>query len=321
MKKATFLTAILIAIALFWAVPVFPGTIPSAVVPSGTRWIAHLDMEKFVATSLYGYLDKSGVFEIKAQKINGWLKMDVTKDITGLTIFGLGDDTKDQVIVAIAGKFDRPAILSQIALQEGHKEIPYGSRTIYSTGSDEYGAFVNDHLIILGDHQAAIEKALDTADSKGRNFTGSALSTAFKEIPSGAFLGGVVPNLSRLGKEIGDSKMLEQANGLFFLAQEKGDNILLHLQLTADNAEKAKNIADIVQGVIALGRMSGGQDKMSQAVKLLDGLQVRQDGPVIKLDFERPSKEIADLITHGKGGPINVGVLASPRGRIKDLLD
>lgn len=300
MKRSALIATILVLVALFWAVPAFPGTIPSSIVPNGARWIAHFDMEKFVSTSLYGYLDKSGAFQVKADKINGWLKIDVKKDITGLTLFGLGDDTKDQVVVAIAGKFDRSAILGQLALQEGHKEISYGERKIYSTGNDEFGAFVNDRLIVLGDDQAAIQKALDTADSKGRNFTGTALSEALKDVPSGAFLSGAVPNLSGLGKEIGESKMLEQANGVFFLAQEKGDHILLHLQVTADNTEKAKNIADIVQGLVALGRMSGGQDKMSEMMQVLDGLRVGQDGKVIKLDFERPSKEIADLLTHNK---------------------
>ena len=300
MKRAMIIAAVLIAAALFWSVPAFPGTIPASIVPNGARWIAHFDMEKFVSTSLYGYLDKSGAFQVKADKINGWLKIDIKKDITGLTLFGMGDDKNDQVVVALAGKFDRSAILGQFALQEGHKEIAYGERTIYSTGDDEFGAFVNDRLIVLGDSQAVIQKALDTADSKGRNFTGTALSEALKDVPSGAFLSGAVPNLSGLGKEIGESKMLEQANGVFFLAQERGDNVLLHLQLTADDAEKAKNIADIIQGLVALGRMSGGQDKMSEMMQLLDGLRVGQDGKIIKLDFERPSKEIADLLTHSK---------------------
>ena len=77
MKKTILLTAALLAIALSWAVPAFPGTIPTSVVPDGARWVAHLDMEKFVATGLYGYLDKDGKFEVKSRDINRWLKIDV----------------------------------------------------------------------------------------------------------------------------------------------------------------------------------------------------------------------------------------------------
>jgi hypothetical protein len=301
MKKTALLVAALLALALFWTVPAFPGPIPSSVVPNGARWVAHLDMEKFVATNLYGYLDKSGAFEIKSRDIDRWLKIDIPKDVTGVTVFGLGDGTKDDIVIAVAGKFDKPGLLALIAQSQEHKEILYGGTTIYSSGDEGFGAFVNDNLIVLSESQAGIQMALDTAAGKAKNFSSSALSTSLKDAPSGAFLSGVIPNLSGLGKELGDSKVLEQASGVFFLAQEAQDNLLVRIRLTADTPENAKNMADIVQGLIAMGRMSGGQDKMSQVVSLLDGLHVKQDGRLLKIDFERPSKEIADLITHGHG--------------------
>ena len=106
MKKTTLLAAALVVIALFWAVPAWPGTIPTSVVPEGARWVAHLDMEKFVATSLYGLLEKDGKFQIKSRDLDRWLKIDVPKDITGVTVFGLGPDDK-QIVFAVAGKFDK----------------------------------------------------------------------------------------------------------------------------------------------------------------------------------------------------------------------
>jgi hypothetical protein len=303
MKKAAFLTAALLAIALFWTVPAFSGPVPATVVPGDARWIAHLDMEKFVRTDLYGYLQKSGAFEIKSRDINNWLKIDIPKDVTGVTIFGLGGGEKnDNAVVIVAGRFDKPALLALIALNQDHKEIPYGGTTIYSTGADEFGAFVNDHLIALSESQAGLEKVLDTAAAKGKNFTGSELSNALKAAPADAFLSGVMPNLSKLSHEIGNSKVLDQASGLFFMAQEAGGNLMVRIQLVADTAENAKNIADIAQGLIAMGRMSQGQNnKMSEAIAMLDGLQVSQDGKTIKLSFERPSKEIADLIIEKRG--------------------
>jgi hypothetical protein len=301
MKKAALLTAALLAAALFWTVPAVAGPIPASAVPNGARWIAHLDMEKFVHTDLYGYLEKSGAFEIKDRDVDKWLKIDIPKDVTGVTIFGLGDGTKDNAVILVAGRFDKPALLARIAQEPEHKEIPYGGTTIYSAGSDEFGAFVNDHLIALSGSQAGIEKALDTAASKGKNFVGSELSDALKGVPADAFLSGVMPELGKLGRGLGNSKVLDQASGLFFLAQETKGVLMIRVQLVADTAENAKNIADIAQGLIAMGRMSGGNDRMSQAMALLDGLQVRQDGKTIKLSFERPSKEIADLIIEKHG--------------------
>ena len=301
MKKAALFALALLIVALFMAVPAYPGTIPSSVVPEGARWVAHLDMEKFVATSFYGFLEKSGKFQIKSRDLDRWLKIDVPRDITGVTVFGFGDGTKGDAVVAVSGKIDRAGLMALIAKDEDHKEIAHGAYTIYSTGDDEYGAFVNDNLVVLSESREAIQSVLDTAAGKTQNFAKSALSASLKEVPAGAFLSGVVPDLSGLSKMNSQSKVLDQASGLFFLAQEKQDTLLLRLQVTAVSPESAKNMADIVQGLIAMGRMGGNEGDMAKVASLLDGLQVKLEGKVLRLEFERPSKEIADLISQGRG--------------------
>ena len=301
MKKTILLVAALVVIALFSAVAAFPGTIPASVVPDGARWVAHLDMEKFVATGLYGYLDKDGRFEVKSRDINRWLKIDFPKDVTGVTVFGLEPGAKGQVVVAVAGKFDKARLLTLLDLDEDKTEKPYGAYTVYSTGDDGFGAFVNDNLIVLSESAAAIEKVLDTAAGKAKDFAASALSASLKDVPSAAFLSGVLPDLSGLGKEINQSKVLDKASGLFFLAQEKQDILQIRLQITADSPESAKNMADVAQGLIAMGKLGGNEGEMAKISSLLDGLKVKLEGKVLRLDFERPSKEIADFVSRGHG--------------------
>lgn len=295
-KKATLVAAVLIVLALFLAVPAWPGTIPASLVPEGARWIAHLDMEKFVATDLYGYLEKDGRFQIKSHDLDHWLKMDLAKDITDVTVFGLGAGD-DQIVIAVSGKFDKAGILALVALDKEHQETPYGAYTLYATGSDEYGAFVNDNLLVFSEGRAAIEKVLDAAGGKAKSFAGSKLAASLKEVPAGAFLSGVIEDLSGLGKEISQSKLIEKASGLFFLAQEKQSRLQLRLQMNADTPENAKNIADLVQGVMALGRMSGGEGEMAGLATLVDGIQVKLDGKTVRLEFDGASQDVAKLLS------------------------
>jgi hypothetical protein len=300
MKKRTASVAgVLLALAL--AVPAFPGTIPQSIVPESARWVAHLDMEKFVATKLYELLDKGGAFEIKSRDVNRWLNIDPAKDITGVTVFGFEPGGKGQIVVAVAGKFDKARMLTLLDLDEDHAETPYGAYTIHSTGNDGYGVFVNDGLIVLSENRTAVEKVLDTAGGKLKNFAGSALSASLKEVPANAFLSGILPDLTKLSEMNSQSKILEKASGLFFLAQEKQDALQFRLQVTADSPETAKNMADLVQGIIAMGRLGGNDEDMARISSLLDGLQVKLDGKVLRLDFERPSREIADLLSRGRG--------------------
>jgi hypothetical protein len=302
MKVKTILAAaILLTLALSTAVPAFPGTIPSSLVPENARWIVHLDMEKFVGTTLYGYLDKDDTFQIKSRDLDRWFKMDIPKDVKGLTVFGLGPGDND-IVFAVSGKLDKAGIIAMVEADKDHQATPYGGAyTLYSSGSDEFGAFINDGLLVFSEGREAIEKVLDTAGGKAKNFAGTALSTSLKEVPSGAFLSGVLPDLSGLGKELGQSKVLDQASGLFFLAQERAGSLHIRLQVTAASPESAKNMADVVQGFIALGRMGGDKGDIARIAGLIEGLKVQQDGKILRLDFERPSKEIADLISSGHG--------------------
>jgi len=299
-KKTILLIAALALAALIFVVPAWPGTLPTSVIPDGARWVAHLDMEKFIASKLYQYLEKDGKFDIKSRDLNRWFKIDVPKDITGLTIFGLDPGDK-QAVFAVAGKFDRAGLLALIALDKEHQETPYGAYTLYSTGSDEYGAFINDGLIVFSENREAIEKVLDTAAGKTKSFASSKLNASFKDVSSGAFLSGVVENLSGLGKEINQSKFVEKASMMFFLAQEKQDNLQVRVQVTADTPESAKNMADMAQGLIALVRLGQGEGPGAIPASLVEGLKVKLDGKTVRLELDMPSREVADLASRGRG--------------------
>lgn len=299
-KKTLLLIAALALAALILIVPAWPGTLPTSVVPEGARWVAHLDMEKFVATKLYEYLEKDGRLQIKNRDISRWLKIDLFKDITGLTIFGLEPGDK-QAVFAAAGKFDKAGLLALLALDKDYQEIPYGAYTLYSTGSDEFGAFVNDGLIVFSENREAVEKVLDTAAGKTKSFASSKLNAAFKDVSSGPFLSGVVEDLSGLGKEISQSKFVEKASMMFFLAQEKQDNLQVRVQVTADSPENAKNMADMAQGLLAMARLGQGEGPRAVPASLIEGLRVKLEGKTVRLELDMPSREVANLASRGRG--------------------
>jgi len=295
-KKATLIVATLAAVALFLAAPAYPGAIPVKIVPESARWVAHLDMEKFTATELFGYLEKDGKFEIKTRDLDRWLKMDPVKDIKGVTVFGFGPGDK-QVAFVVEGKLDKAGLIAKAESEKDVQKTAYGAYTVYSGDGDGCGAFITDTMVVFAEDRALVEKVLDTAAGKAKDFGGTPLHASLKDVPAGAFVSGVLPDLTALGKEIGQSKVLDQASGLFFLAQEKSGQLVLRLQVTAASPESAKNMADVVQGLIAMGRLGGNEGEMARMASMLDGLQVKLDGKVVRIDFARPSKEIADLLS------------------------
>lgn len=300
MRKNLMLIASVALAALILTVSAWPGTLPVSLIPDGARWIAHLDMEKLVATKFFEYLDTEGRFEIKNRDITRMLRMDIPKDIAGVTVFGLGPGEK-QAVFAVTGKFDKERLLTLADLNGELSETAYGAFTIYSAGNDEFACFVNDGLIVFSESREAVEKVLDAAAGKAKNFSSSKLHAALKDAPSGAFLSGVVEDLTGLGREIRQSRIIEMAKGMLFMAQEKGESFQVRLQVTADSPESAKNMAEIVQGLVALARLGQSEGHRAVPASLVDGLQVKQDGTIVRLEIDVPSKDLADMLSHGRG--------------------
>ena len=299
LKKILLLTAALLITALFLVVPAWPGTLPASIIPDGTAWVAHLDMEKFVATKLYEVLEKEGHLQVRSHKISRMMKIDLFKDITGLTIFGLGPGEK-RVVFAAAGRFNKERLLSFLDLDEDHREIPYAGKTIYSTDENGYGVFINDGLIVFAERRDDIERVLDTAADKAKNFVSSKLYAAFKDISAGAFVSGIINDLAGLGHEIRQSKLIEKASGLFFTARERQDNFELRLQVSAASPERAKDMADIAQGIIAMARLGQGKEgpRAERIISLLQGLRIKLEGKTVGLEFDVPSRELIELISY-----------------------
>jgi len=300
-KKTTSALFVLTMGILALSSPARAGSLPESLVPEGASWIAHLDMEKFVATELFKVLDSDGRIEIKSRDIGRMMKIDFFKDVSGLTIFGFAPGGK-RVVSLVAGRFDKKRMLTVLDLSDDYQEIPYGGNTIYSTDDDEFGAFVNDGLIVFGERREDIEKVLDTAAGKAKSFASSGLNASFKSIAPGAFLCGAFDDLAGLDREFSESRFLSKAKGLFFLAQEKQDRLLVRLQVTADTAENATDMAEIAQGLLAMARLSRKEGPSDEAAFLADGVVVKQDGLKVRLELDVPVKDVSALMSHhGRG--------------------
>lgn len=301
LKKFALTLLVLMLGILILSFPARAESLPESLVPEGVSWVAHLDMAKFVSTELYKILDSDGRIEIKSRDIGRMMKIDFFKDVSGLTIFGFAPGEK-RIVSLVSGRFDKKRMLTVLGLSDDYRELPYGGNTIYSTDGDEFGAFVNDGLIVFGERREDIEKVLDTAAGKARSFASSSLNSALKSIAPGAFVCGAFEDLAGLDREFTESKLLSKAKGLFFLAQEKQDRLLLRLQVTADSAENATNMAEIAQGLLAMARLSRKDESSERIAFLADGAVVKQDGLKVRLELDVPVKDVSSMVSrHSRG--------------------
>jgi hypothetical protein len=270
---------------------------PTSLAPENTKWLIHLDVEKFVSTQLFDFLlaDKKNDITKFNDMLDRKFKIDLFKDISGISIIGLGK-SKDNTVLCWEGKIDREFVLSLLKLNNKFKEIPHGNYTIYSW-DNHFGTFANDHLALLSENKDAILKVLDVM--AGKRKAESALMVYWRSIPPDAFIKAAAHDIAELGDNEA-SEILKKAGMAFFMGIENNGNLRLKLELTTDTPETAYNIQQIVKGFMALAEMKKKDDRTDKhlkLLKLLDHIKIKVEKNVMQIEFTYPSKDLVNLLS------------------------
>jgi hypothetical protein len=298
MKKIMVLLLTLLLASVF-LMSAKPGSLPAAFIPGDTQWILHLDMQKFASTRLSDLFNEDS--DSKLGKVNRHLstyfRINLLKDIDGITIFGKGKD-KNNAVMCWTGNLNKEFLLSLV--KDKSEKIPYGKYTIYRVGNDRsYGVFATDHVFLHSRSENTLQDVLDVMDGKRKNITASRMMSYLKGIPTDAFLQAVGNNISSLFKDYDQSSILKKAGMALFIAMEKNENLKLKLKLTTDSPETAQNIHQVVRGFIALARLK--QDEQhNKWWRLLETLNVQLKGNVVQMELSYPSGELIEMLSHGK---------------------
>jgi hypothetical protein len=275
---------------------------PTSLAPENARWLIHLDVKKFVSTELFDLFlaDKKDKITVFNDMLSKKFKIDLFKDVNGITILGMGKD-KDNAVLCYDGKVDKEFILGLLKMNKDYKEIPYGKYTIYSWEGDHFGAFANDHLVLVGEDKDAIKNVLDVIAGKKKSVRASDLMTLWKGIPNDAFLKAAAHNIAELADDKEASAILKKTGMAFFMALERNENLKLKLKLTTDTPETANNIHQIVKGFMALAELKKNDkesDKHMKFLELLDHLKINVEKNVVQMEFNYPSKDLAEMFSH-----------------------
>jgi len=303
MKKIIiFLTAFFLAVALgLIAAPA--GAVASdqlSAVPADAQWALYIDVQRLTSSAMFKAL--SGENEMtkiqgKADEFFGKLRIDPKKDLKGVTVFGRGKRDEDAV-VALSGKFDRAHLTGLIKAETSHKEIPYGKYTIYCWGSDEFGAFADDNLIVLGENEQTLKSALDALEGKKRDAAPPLLATVLKESPNAIMVFGV-NNISGMLGEHESPVILSKMKGAAGSIAESGENLSFQVNISAESAQVAKDVEQAIRGLIAIANL---QLKESDAQAFAQAVRIAVDGESVRINAAYPMSKLLGFIhgVHGK---------------------
>lgn len=299
-KRIILLLALLIMMVSITRAKSIYSSLPASIIPENVQWIIHLDMKQFHSTRISDLVKENQINWFTY--INHWMikkyKIDLIKNTTGITLFGMDNDRRNNV-VCLSGNFDREFIVSRLEKAPNYKRGKYGKYTIHKWKGSGFCTFVNNHLAVYSLHpmnESALEDVLSVIAGKKRNIMDSDLLAALKNMPGDAFLMAVAEDMSSLANDSHTSMILGKTGMAFFVAMEKNEILRLNLKLETETPDTARNIQQIVNGFVALARMKNSDEH--DRWKLLENLKIKLVGNVLHFNLDFPSGLLIEMFSY-----------------------
>jgi len=304
MKKIIIILVAFVVLFLFFTEGL-AAPLQKSIIPSEAKWVVHFDMQKYVNTKLHSTLKNHEIMNKLRDKNDEILKsfgIDLLNDIKSVTLYGLGVEEKETVI-CVSGNFKEDQLIKQIKKKEIPEEISYLQYTIYSGGSSEFLTFPKEDLALIGQSEKSIKTALDVAAEKKQDISASPLKSELDKAPSDAFLTAVVDNISALTKHKKPVILTKMGNALFTLMENK-ENLSFNLNISTLTSEDAKNMEQIVRGLIAMANLQ--KEDIPAELKPPEDFIIQTKGNRVQMGFTYSIDDIIKLIDkRGKFPPFS----------------
>ena len=223
--------------------------------------------------------------------------------------YGLVDNEYSALIVTADWSADD--ITDSIARNDDRLEFDedeHSGKTLYEP-SEDYASYVGvlgNNRYVVG-QEDAVEDAIDatTGDDDGleqevRSAYSNARGAPFRYasvVPDPGEYDSVPESYGRGDSEI-DLGVLEDVTSVAGSIYNNGDTYGMEATLAADDSNTAENLADIVDGALAVYQ---DQAYDETATELAGDVEVSQDGAAVTISFEKTLDELEDLIDENVG--------------------
>jgi len=281
--------------------PAFAAPLQKSEINPAADWVVHADLEAFRSSGV----GKLVLEELKAQGIEQKMQEFATifsfqplTDLRDVTLYGTGTDRNNAVVIA-DGRFDAEKLLGIVRWNPQYKEIPYEGVTLYQWLNEDKKNPAAEQIMygyIHGGQQVVISSGLDTlkhAVNTLKQPAGGPSTGLISRIPAlekGAFLQVVATGIGDLAGQEPKAAILKQADSLTLSAGEAADKVFIGLQVQGQTPEVAQNIANLVQGVVAMAQLAAQeQPKLSELAK---NVNIAREDKTVRVRFEAASQSV-----------------------------
>jgi hypothetical protein len=274
-----------------------------AFVPQGASLIGYVDL-KSVASSPLAASWSDDVRErtplAALDEFRESTGVDILNDVDALTFaLGPGPEKPARWGIAVSGVFDRESLLDKLSHHEGGVETStYGGtelRVMKTATESTAMALPDDSTLLFGD-AAYVREMLDAGSGQRPSASGSLESLGYGSFEGEAFwLAGAAPDFINGFVGRGTDKASLRT---FAVTGRLDADLLLRARGKANDPKTARELADVVRGLVALGRLQNGSSREGALLeKVAESVSVELTEEAIDVSLMVPYDSIRELLS------------------------
>lgn len=284
-----------------------------AYVPAEATMVAYADVQAIMRSELRKHMRAMVPTQGRGQDaFREETGIDLESDVDRLVASSVGErgatDDSGQSLAIVSGRFDT-ARIEGAARQRGATTEEYKGIRLITSPAEHGGrtgavAFVKPGMVVVGS-ALGVKRAIDTRASGRGIASNTAMMQRIAEAKAGANVW-AVGRADGLGSTLGGRGQLPgglpaQLPALEWFAASGHFNggLTATLRTEARDDAAAKNLRDVIQGMVGLGRLQAGQHPGLEA--LLSSLQLGGSGKLVTLSFAVPGELLEKLSSKDRG--------------------
>ena len=311
MTKCNVLLSVLVVALIAAAAPAEPFR-PQRV-PSDAKWVMHIDLQAIVnsnAGQLVIEEARQRGLDEKIEAVKSLYGVNPLVDFRSITLFGTGYQPQDAVAVAQMGS-NLGKLEDVVRLSKDYQLLGYRGHVIHSwieakgpgAGQRKYcGVWPDDMLdqtlLVIADTDKQVTTTIDLLEGRRHDLSASDSAVLAKRPATGSFLFVASDELDPSVMKDPRSAMLQAARNMTMDLGESDGNIFAHATMEAITAEKAMQIHQMMQGMMAMAQMAPpAQDgSLPPGAQLAQAVKVNRNESTVTADFQYPADQFLDLL-------------------------
>tara|TARA_Y100001934_G_C12347435_1_gene773583 strand:- start:1246 stop:2211 length:966 start_codon:yes stop_codon:yes gene_type:complete len=275
--------------------PFSPGNVSAK-----AKWFVHADLQAFKKSSLgkfvLGQADRLGK---QIQSVEEMLKLDIRRDLHGVTLYGVGKEETEAVVV-LHGRFDRERITALASTAKEHRVVRLREHKIHSWEDKKgthYGCLLKDNTLVFSDGMQTLRETVNVLEQKSLGLETKAIVRRATAGDHPFFLLGLV-DFKALGTLDANAKILQKLNSLCFAVGQAGGDLQGRLLVQPHDKESGGQIMQIFKGMVSFAQIEPGENDPEQRKlkELVKRLKIEMAEPFISINLKIPVRDIVEAM-------------------------